>query len=80
MYPIIDKLLNTEKGHIIISFIFGFTLIILFKPICKKNCILYVSPKLHNLINQNINIDGVCYKNNIIPSKCKDNLELNSNI
>ena len=74
--PIINKLLYTQKGHIIISAIFGFTLAILCKPICKKNCFVYVSPDLNEVTNKNYNFEGVCYKNNIIPSECKNNLEL----
>tara|TARA_Y100000389_G_C17468108_1_gene527612 strand:- start:5673 stop:5912 length:240 start_codon:yes stop_codon:yes gene_type:complete len=73
---IIDKLLYTSKGHIIISAIFGFTLAILFKPICKKNCVIYVSPELHEIIDKKYNFEGVCYQNKILPSDCKHNLEL----
>ena len=74
--PIIDKLLYSRKGHIIISAIFGFTLAILCKPICKKNCIIYVSPDINEIINKTYNYDGLCYKNNIIPTECKNNLKL----
>lgn len=75
---IIDKLLYTEKGHIIISGLFGFTLAILFKPICKKDCVIYTSPNIQEVINKEYNFEGVCYRNKIIPTECVNNLELRS--
>jgi hypothetical protein len=38
MTPIIQKLLYTKEGNIIISIILGIGLAMIFKPVCK-NCI-----------------------------------------
>jgi hypothetical protein len=69
-------MLKNEKGHMIISGLLGFTLaIILFKPVCKKNCVLYMSPEETEIINKNYNFEGLCYRNVIIPTECIHNLK-----
>jgi hypothetical protein len=75
MLNIIEKLLHSEKGNILISAIFGFTLAIMFRPVCKKNCVIYVSPEFEEIFNKDYNFDGVCYRNKIIPTKCINNLK-----
>jgi hypothetical protein len=75
MLPLVEKLLNSYKGNLVISAILGFSLAIIFKPVCKKNCILYISPTFNKNLEEEYNIEGICYKNNIIPHKCKNNLE-----
>lgn len=69
MSPIVQKLLYTKEGNIIISIIIGIGLSIIFKPICK-NCIKYISPNLHLEKYKTYKINGICYKNNVIPNKC----------
>lgn len=69
MNDIINKLLYTKVGNILISIILGFGLAMIFKPICK-NCIKYVSPNLHKENSKNYKLNGVCYKNKVIPEKC----------
>jgi hypothetical protein len=69
MTPIIQKLLYTKEGNIIISIILGIGLAMIFKPVCK-NCIKYISPDLHKEKNKKYKINGTCYKNIVIPEKC----------
>jgi ABC-type bacteriocin/lantibiotic exporter with double-glycine peptidase domain len=75
---IIDKLLHTKQGNILISIILGLGLAMLFKPICH-NCIEYISPDLRKEHNKKYNINNNCYQNIVIPIKCKGN-ELKSKL
>jgi len=72
---IIDKLLFTKQGNLLISIILGFGIAMLFKPICD-DCIIYISPDLRKENKKKYNINNNCYENNVIPIKCKGN-ELN---
>ena len=78
MKPVIEKLLYTEQGNILISIITGLGLAFLFKPICK-DCKQMISPDLRKEDGKTYNINGTCYKNTVIPNKC-DGTELPKSI
>ena len=60
---IIDRLLYTDHGQILISAIFGIALAFLFQKTCNGDkCIIIDAPDPDE-INKNIyELDGICYK------------------
>ena len=42
---IIDRLFYTNVGQIFISALFGLSLALLFKRVCKDNCTIYIAPR-----------------------------------
>ena len=66
---IVNKLLYTTEGNIIISIILGLGLAMIFKPVCK-NCIKYISPNLHKENSKSYKLNGICYQNKVVPEKC----------
>jgi hypothetical protein len=69
MKEIINKLLYTKEGNIIISVVLGLGLAMILKPVCK-NCVRYVSPNIHKEDGKRYKLNGICYKNRAIPEKC----------
>ena len=51
----IDRMFYDETGQIIVSALFGLSLALLFRRICKDNCVLYSAPVIKD-------IEGIFYK------------------
>ena len=48
---LIDRLFYNSTGQLIISAIFGLSIALLFKRVCKENCVLYFAPKKEEIEN-----------------------------
>jgi hypothetical protein len=67
----IDRLLNTELGHVFISILLGLGLATLFRKVCKdKNCIVFNGPVISEVDNKTFKHGDECYKYTISPTKC----------
>ena len=68
----IEELLRTHTGKIIISIIWGLGLACIFKKICKegKDCIKFKAPIPNDIISHIYMHDGKCYKYNLNTTKC----------
>jgi hypothetical protein len=58
---IVDTLLYTERGQIVVSILIGFGVASLFKPICVSNCTHIHSPNIKNIENEIFKFDGQCF-------------------
>ena len=66
----IDRLFYDETGQIIVSALFGLALALLFRRICKDNCVLYSAPDIKEIEENIFNLEDTCYKYKSYPVKC----------
>jgi hypothetical protein len=66
----IDRLFYDETGQIIVSALFGLALALLFRRICKDNCVLYSAPDIKDIEGNIFNLENTCYKYKSYPVKC----------
>lgn len=59
---IIDRLYYNSTGQMFISAIFGLAIALLFKRVCKDNCILYYAPRYEDVEGKTFKIEDTCYK------------------
>jgi hypothetical protein len=59
---IIDKLLYTSNGQIIISAIIGLGISLLFRRICKDNCTVYYAPYIEEVKDNVFKLEDTCYQ------------------
>lgn len=70
---IADRLLYTNLGQIIISALFGLSLSLIFKRICKENCVIYVAPNNSEIEGKIFKLEDTCYKYNLKQVICNEN-------
>jgi hypothetical protein len=56
-----QRLLYTNLGQIFLSSLFGIMLSLLFKRVCKENCIIYISPNNEEIEGRLFKIGDTCY-------------------
>ena len=66
----IDRLFYDETGQIIVSALFGLALALLFRRICKDNCVIYSSPDIQDIERNIFNLEITCYKYKSYQVKC----------
>jgi len=71
---LLDKIVKTHKGRILISMIWGFGLACLFRKVCKdRTCIVYKAPDPKTIKDKVYKYDSKCYKYDIQTTKCTNN-------
>jgi hypothetical protein len=68
----IDRLFYDNTGQIIVSALFGLALALLFRRICKDNCVIYSAPEFKDIEENTFNLEDTCYKYKSYPVKCND--------
>ena len=59
----INKLIKTKNGRILISIILGLGLSSIFRKVCKdRDCIIYRAPAPKNVKEQVYQFNGTCYR------------------
>jgi hypothetical protein len=66
----IDRLFYDETGQIIVSALFGLALALLFRRICKDNCVVYSAPDIKDIEGNIFNLEDTCYKYKSYAIKC----------
>ena len=67
----IDKILKSKHGKIIISIIWGLGLAALFRKVCEgRKCLVIRGPKPKEVDNKIYKFDDKCYKYNSYTTKC----------
>ena len=67
----IEKILKSKHGKIIISIIWGLGLAALFRKVCEgRNCLIIKGPKPKEVDNNVYKFDNKCYKYNSYTTKC----------
>lgn len=70
----LDLLLKTKTGKIILSILWGLGLACIFKKVCSgRKCIVYKAPLPNNIISNVYMHDGKCYKYLVNTTKCTVN-------
>jgi len=69
---IVDRLLYTNLGQIFISLILGLSLSLIFKRVCKENCVIYVAPNNSEIENKLFKLEDTCYKYTTTQVKCNE--------
>ena len=69
---IISRLFYTETGQILISALFGLSLALIFKRVCKENCVLYIAPNSIDIDGKIFKFEDKCYKYSKINVKCNE--------
>jgi hypothetical protein len=69
---VLDRLFYTETGQIFVCGLFGFTIALLLKRVCKDNCTRYVAPNYNEIENKVFKIDDSCFTYKIKTVKCND--------
>jgi hypothetical protein len=66
----IDRLFYDPKGQILVSALIGLSLSLMFKRVCKDNCILFYAPHIEDITNKVFNLEDTCYKYTPYNVKC----------
>lgn len=76
----IDRLFYEKNGQILVSAVFGLALALMFRRVCKDNCIIFYSPNSDDILNKKFQLEGTCYK--YIPTvvKCTGDNYIKPNI
>jgi len=69
---IINRLFYTETGQAFISGLFGLSLALIFKRVCKENCVLYIAPNRDDIDGKIFKFEDKCYKYSKVNVKCND--------
>lgn len=69
---IVERLFYTYMGQLFISGLFGLSLALLFKRVCKENCSIYIAPKKEDVEGKIFKLEDVCYKYKTVAVKCND--------
>lgn len=70
----LDLLLKTKAGRIILSILWGLGLACIFRKVCTgRKCIAYRAPLPNNIVSSIYTYDGKCYKFMTKTTKCKGN-------
>jgi hypothetical protein len=68
----IDNVMSSDLGQILISIILGLGLASFFRKVCKNGrCIVVKGPKLDDIKKHVYKIDNECYKYTPQSTKCK---------
>jgi len=59
---VINKIFYTKFGQIIICGIFGLALALMFKRVCKDNCVEYYAPYIKDIKDKVFKLEDTCYK------------------
>jgi len=69
----IQDLLDSQAGRILISIILGFGLATLFKKVCSGNsCVMVKGPSIEEVKKYYYKIDDDCFKYTPYTTKCED--------
>ena len=69
---IIDRLFYNETGQAFISALFGLSLALIFKRVCKENCVLYIAPSKDEIDGKIFKFEDGCYKYSKVNVKCNE--------
>lgn len=67
---VIDRLLYTYYGQIIVSVIFGLALGLMFHRVCKDNCTVYYAPHIDEIKDNVFKLEDTCYMYDPYIVKC----------
>ena len=68
---LLEKMLKSHQGRVIISIIWGFGLACLFRKVCTgRNCIVYKAPNPNEMMNNIYQHDSKCYKYKTMTTSC----------
>ena len=69
---ILNRLLYTNLGQMFISALFGLSLALLFKRVCKDNCTIYIAPKKEDIEGKLFKLEDTCYTYTSKQVKCNE--------
>jgi hypothetical protein len=75
---ILNRLLYTSMGQMFISALFGLSLALLFKRVCKDNCTIYIAPKKEEIEGKIFKLEETCYKYTTKQMKCNKEIDNDS--
>lgn len=75
--PVVDKLMYTSYGQIVLSSLFGLALALLFRRVCKDNCTIYYAPYTDEVTGHVFKLEDTCYTYAPYMVKCDDKNTLN---
>lgn len=75
----IQRLFYEENGQIVVSALFGLALALVFRRVCKDNCVLYYAPDIKEIDNKIFKLEDTCYKYKPYSVKCNHNEKILKN-
>lgn len=69
---IIDRLFYNYTGQLFISCLLGLSLALLFRRVCKENCVIYIAPKHQDIEGKVFKLEDTCYSYSTTNVKCND--------
>lgn len=69
---IINRLFYTYTGQIFISCLLGLSLALLFRRVCKENCVIYIAPRHEEIEGKVFKLEDTCYSYSTTTVKCND--------
>lgn len=69
--PAIDRLLYSPTGQLLISAIFGLALALMFRRVCKDNCVIFYAPYIKDIEGKVFKLEDTCYTYTPYMVKCQ---------
>lgn len=69
----IQRLFYEKEGQIVVSALFGLALALIFRRVCKDNCVIYYAPNTKDIENKVFKLEDTCYKYKPYAVKCNTN-------
>jgi hypothetical protein len=71
---LLEKIIKSQEGRILLSIIWGLGLATLFRKVCKdRTCIIYKAPNPNNIVDKVYKYNEKCFKYNIETTGCTEN-------
>jgi len=68
----INRLFYQKDGQIVVSALFGLALALIFRRVCKDNCVIYYAPDIKEVDNKIFKLEDTCYKYKPHSVKCNN--------
>ena len=68
----VNRLFYDRDGQMVVSAIFGLSLALIFRRVCKDNCVVYYAPRIQDVNGKKFKLEDSCYEYNAYPVKCNN--------
>ena len=68
----IHRLFYEKEGQMVVSALFGLALALIFRRVCKGDCVIYYAPKVEDIDGKTFMLEDTCYKYKAYAVKCNN--------
>lgn len=74
-----ERLFYDKTGQFLVSALFGLALALMFRRVCKENCIVFYAPDLNDIVPKSFQLEGTCYKYEPYNVECSNDAIITNN-